>query len=129
MVLKGILALEDARCAKDIGIDALILSNHGGRYLDGSPSPLRVLPGIRDAVGEMPLIVDGGLRRGTDIVKAIALGADFAFLGRPFAYALAAAGQPGVRHAIGLLSKEIDVTLGLLGVTSLKELGSEFLLH
>ena len=128
LILKGILAPEDARRAKEVGVDALIVSNHGGRYLDGSPSPLRVLPGIRAAVGEMPLLVDGGLRRGTDIVKAIALGADFTFLGRPFAYALAAAGLPGARRAIGLLSKEIDATLGLLGVTSLKELGPEFLL-
>jgi L-lactate dehydrogenase (cytochrome) len=121
LVIKGILAAEDARIAKDCGVDGLILSNHGGRQLDGAVSPLRVLPETRAVVGDLPLMIDSGIRRGTDVLKAIALGADFVFVGRPFNYAAAVAGEAGVLHAAGLLAGELHADMGLLDLNSLSE--------
>jgi len=122
LVIKGIMNPEDARKALDMGADGVIVSNHGGRQLDGAVSPLRVLPEIVDAVGaNIPVMMDSGIRRGTDVLKAIALGARFVFVGRPFAYAAAVAGEAGVRHAIGILADEVQRNLGLLGLTAIGE--------
>ncbi len=123
LVLKGILSSEDTRIAADRGVDGVIVSNHGGRQLDSSIAPLRALPAIVQAKGAMSVMIDSGVRRGTDVLKAIALGADFVFIGRPFIYAAAIGGQAGVAHAIRLLAHEIQQDLALLGVSSLRELG------
>jgi len=127
MVLKGILHPDDARAARAMGMDAIIVSNHGGRQLDGSVSPLHALPAILDAVGSMEVMLDSGVRRGTDVLKAMALGARCVFVGRPFNYAATVAGQRGVAHAIALINEEVRRNMGLLGVVDLKELGVEFL--
>jgi L-lactate dehydrogenase (cytochrome) len=122
LVVKGILHPDDARIARDHGADAIVVSNHGGRQLDGAVAPLRVLPGIAEAIRDIPIVIDGGVRRGTDVLKAIALGARFVFVARPFNYAAAIAGDAGVRHAIALLASEIDRDMAMLGVNRLGEL-------
>jgi len=123
LVLKGVLRSEDAMKALREGVDGIIVSNHGGRQLDGAPSPLRVLQSIsRTVEGRMPVMYDGGVRRGTDLLKAISLGADFVFVGRPFIYAAAVKGHEGVLHAARLLSDEIKRDMALLGVNALDEL-------
>jgi len=127
LLVKGILAKEDARKACDSGADGIIVSNHGGRQLDGAVSPLRVLPGIVALCPEVPVMLDGGIRRGTDVIKALALGAKFVFLGRPFIFAASVAGAAGVRHAIEIMRSEIDRDMGLLGITRLDSLDSAFL--
>lgn len=129
LVLKGILHPRDAQRARDAGMDGVILSNHGGRQLDGAVSPLRAIEAARLAVGDLPLMVDSGFRRGSDVLKALALGADFVFVGRPFNYANAIAGAAGVAHAVEILSREIDADLGLLGVNGLAELDQRHLLR
>lgn len=129
LVLKGILDKEDARIARDSGVDGVIVSNHGGRQLDGSVAPLRVLPGIVAQAGDMTVMMDSGIRRGTDVLKALALGAHFVFLGRPFLYAAAVAGEPGVQHAIGLLREEIDRDMAMLGITSPTAMKRELLMN
>lgn len=129
LVVKGIMSPDDALIARDEGADGIVVSNHGGRQLDGTVSPLRVLPSIVERVGrEYPVMMDGGIRRGTDIVKALALGAKFVFVGRPFVYAAAIGGQAGVEHAIRLLADEVRRDLGLLGLDRLHQLGREHLL-
>lgn len=123
LVLKGILSAGEARQAADCGVDGVVLSNHGGRQLDGSVAPLEILPEVRAAVGDrLTVLVDSGFRRGTDVLKAILLGADAVLLGRATLYGLGAGGQPGVEHALGLLQKELHRSLGLLGCSSLDEL-------
>lgn len=130
LVVKGIMTPEDARLARERGADGIIVSNHGGRQLDCLPSPLRVLPAIVDTVGgTMPVMVDSGFRRGTDVLKAMALGAAFVFLGRPFIFAAAVAGEAGVAHAHRLLADEIDKDMALLGITSLAGLGPHSLMR
>ncbi|GBU17035.1 MULTISPECIES: alpha-hydroxy acid oxidase [unclassified Methylobacterium] len=118
-VLKGILSPEDARIARARGVDGIVVSNHGGRQLDGALAPLRALPAIVAEAGPMAVMLDGGIRRGTDVAKALMLGADLVFLGRPFLYAAAIGGGEMVDHAIGLLGEEIDRTMALLGLTRL----------
>lgn len=116
LAVKGILHPDDARLAVRHGVDAVIVSNHGGRQLDGAPSAISALPAIVDAVdGQAEVLVDGGIRRGADIVKALALGARACLLGRAALYGLAANGEAGVSRAIAILRKEIDITLTLLG--------------
>jgi L-lactate dehydrogenase (cytochrome) len=122
LVVKGLLAVEDARRAREHGADAVILSNHGGRQLDGALSPLRVLPEVVAALGDYPVLLDGGVRRGSDVLKALALGARFVFVGRPFLYAAAAAGEAGVDRAIALLKEEVLRNMALVGVTKLSQL-------
>ena len=130
LIIKGILNAEDARIARDVGADGLIVSNHGGRQLDGAVSPLHVLPSIVAACPEIPVMLDGGIRRGTDVLKALALGARFVFVGRPFAYAAAVAGQAGVAHAINLLAQEVSRNMAMLGVNGLEQLdGSRHLVE
>ena len=127
LVIKGVLSVADARAARDHGIDGIMVSNHGGRQLDGAIAPLRALPQIAEAARGMTVILDGGIRRGTDVLKALALGADFVFAGRPFLYAAAVGGEAGVRHAIELLSTEIGRDMALLGVSDLSEVRPELL--
>ena len=128
LVIKGILDVRDARMAVENGADGLIVSNHGGRQLDGTVSPLRVLPGIVRACPEVPVMVDSGFRRGTDVLKALALGAKFVFVGRPFNYAAAVAGEAGVRKAISLLRDEVSRDMAMLGVTSVADMRDDFLM-
>ena len=123
LVIKGILHADDALRARDAGADAIVVSNHGGRQLDGAPSTVSVLPEIVDALaGSLDVLLDGGVRRGTDIVKAIALGASGVMLGRAYAFGVAAGGEAGVARVIDLLRGEIDVTLALMGISSVDEL-------
>lgn len=122
LVLKGVLDPDDARVASGSGIDGIIVSNHGGRQLDGAVAPLRALPRVKEAAGGLTVMMDSGIRRGTDVLKAIALGADFVFIGRPFLYAATVAGDDGVAHAIKLLREEIDRDMALLGVASLGDM-------
>ena len=128
LVVKGILNVADARIARDRGVDGIIVSNHGGRQLDSTVSPLRVLPQIAREAGAMTVMMDSGIRRGTHVLKALALGASFVFVGRPFNYAASIAGVPGVRHAIALLATEIDRNMALLGIGSLRELDASALM-
>jgi L-lactate dehydrogenase (cytochrome) len=125
VIVKGILSREDARIAADAGADGIILSNHGGRQLDGAIAALRVLPEIVADHADMPVMLDGGVRRGSDILKALALGARFVFIGRPMIFAAALAGEAGVAHAIALLTAEIDRDLALLGLTDIAQLGPD----
>ena len=123
VVLKGILSTADATRARDAGLDGIVVSNHGGRQLDGARSSVTVLPEIADRLsGEIEILFDGGVRRGSHIVKALALGADAVLLGRAFAYGLAVGGQAGVSRAIALLQEELDVTMALMGFRSIGEL-------
>jgi L-lactate dehydrogenase (cytochrome) len=128
LVVKGILNKEDAAIACNLGADGIIVSNHGGRQLDGSVAPLRVLPQIVDTAREVPVMLDSGVRRGTDALKAIALGARMVFVGRPFAYAAAIAGDAGVGHGIKLLSDEISRDMAMLGAQSLDQIHAGMLL-
>ncbi|MBX3531038.1 MAG: alpha-hydroxy-acid oxidizing protein [Rhizobiaceae bacterium] len=125
LLVKGLLHEEDVRLAAQAGADAVILSNHGGRQLDGVPSPMRVLPAAVAAAGGMPVMIDSGFRRGTDVLKALALGAAFVWVGRPFNYAAAIAGEAGIAHAFGLLRTEIVTAMALLGVTAPDQLGPQ----
>ena len=122
LIIKGILHPEDARIAVATGVDGIIASNHGGRQLDGAISPMRALPALVDVAGTVPVMMDGGIRRGTDVLKALAMGARFVFVGRPMLYAAAIGGEQGVAHAIRLLAEEIHRDLGLLGLSELSEM-------
>lgn len=123
LVVKGILSADDARLAVAAGADAIVVSNHGGRQLDGAPSTISMLPGIAAAVGhEVEVLLDGGIRRGAQIIKALALGAHGVLIGRAYAYGLAAGGEAGVAAVITILRREIDLTLALMGVTSVRQL-------
>jgi L-lactate dehydrogenase (cytochrome) len=123
MVLKGILRPQDARLAVEHGMDAVIVSNHGGRQLDGAPSAISALPAIVEAVeGRAEVLMDGGIRRGSDVVKAMALGARGCLIGRAGLYGLASSGESGVTRAIEILRKEIDITLALLGEPDITKL-------
>lgn len=122
IVLKGVLHPDDARQACALGVDALVVSNHGGRTLDTAPATAHCLPAIADAVGDaLPLLVDGGIRRGTDVLKACALGARAVLIGRPVVHALASAGAPGVAHLLRLLRDELEIAMALCGCASLDE--------
>ncbi|MCJ8286588.1 alpha-hydroxy acid oxidase [Halomonas sp.] len=128
LVVKGILHPDDARRACQAGADGLIVSNHGGRQLDATVAPMTMLPEVVKAVeGKVPVMIDGGFRRGGQVLKALALGADFVFVGRPFNYAASVAGGAGVAHAIRLMSEEIERNMALLGVTAIDQLGPHLL--
>ncbi len=123
VVIKGIQSVADARIAADRGVDAIALSNHGGRQLDGAPAPVDLIAPVADAVGgRVAILCDGGVRRGSDIVKAVALGADACMIGRSYLYALGAGGERGVDHVLKLLAEGMGRTMALSGVTSVKEL-------
>lgn len=127
LVLKGILSPLDAARACDLGVDGVILSNHGGRQLDGAISGFAALPEVRAVAGGMAVMVDGGVRRGGDVLKALALGADFVFVGRPFLFAAAVGGEAGVSHSIKLLATEVDRNMTLLGIDKLADMSPDFL--
>ncbi|QIB33530.1 alpha-hydroxy acid oxidase [Ancylobacter pratisalsi] len=124
LVVKGILSPADAVLARENGADGIIVSNHGGRQLDGARPPLLALPEIAEVSGSMAVMLDGGIRRGSDVLKALALGADFVFVGRPFLFAAAARGEAGVSHAIALLVAEIERNMALLGVSRIEDVGA-----
>jgi L-lactate dehydrogenase (cytochrome) len=129
LILKGIMDEEDARLAVDSGADALIVSNHGGRQLDGAPSSIRALPAIVDAVGDkIEVQMDGGIRTGQDIIKAIALGAKGVYIGRPFLYGLGAMGEAGVAKCLDILRNELDLTMAFCGLTDIKKVDRKILL-
>jgi L-lactate dehydrogenase (cytochrome) len=127
LIVKGLLHAGDAKKACEMGVEGVVVSNHGGRQLDSAVAPLRVLPEIVAACGEVPVMFDSGVRRGTDVLKALALGAKFVFLGRSFGYAAAVGGVEGVHHAFRILQVEIDRDMAMLGINSLDELGPGFL--
>jgi len=123
LIIKGILDPDDARAAVGSGADGIVVSNHGGRQLDGVTSSARALSRIAEAIaGRMPVLADGGVRSGLDVVRMLALGADFVLLGRAWAYALAARGQAGVAHALKLIEAEMRVAMALTGCTSIPEI-------
>ncbi|MDC9526805.1 FMN-dependent L-lactate dehydrogenase LldD [Pseudoalteromonas sp. Angola-30] len=128
MIIKGILDEEDARDAVRFGADGIVVSNHGGRQLDGVMSSVRALPKIADAVkGDIKILVDSGIRNGLDVVRMLALGADSAMLGRSYIYALATNGQKGVEHLLDLYEKEMKVAMTLTGAKSINDLGPQSL--
>ena len=129
LVVKGVLHPDDARKARDAGADALIVSNHGGRQLDSTLSALGALPAVVAAVDGLPVMVDSGFRRGTDVLKALALGARMVFIGRPFNYAAAYAGEAGVTHAIELLAAELQRDMALLGLTRIEDVTEQCLVR
>ncbi len=126
LVVKGVLSPHDARQAVSAGADGIIVSNHGGRQLDGAVSALRALPEIADAIGhQVSVMLDGGVRRGSDVLAALALGARLVFAGRPFISAAALGGHAGVAHAIELLRAEVDRNMAMLGVNDVRQLGPD----
>ncbi len=129
LILKGINDVEDARIAADIGADALVVSNHGGRQLDGAAASIDVLASIVDAVGDkIEIHMDSGIRSGQDVFRAIALGAKSTFIGRAYIYGLGAGGEKGVEQALGFIRKELDITMGLAGETDINKVGRHNLL-
>ena len=127
-MLKGVLSPDDAKIAADMELDAVIVSNHGGRQLDGAPAPVECVPAIREAVGDRcEVICDGGIRRGSDIVKALALGADSAMIGRAYLYALGRCGETGVDWVLNYFVEGMTRTMRLNGVRSTADLNPELL--
>ena len=122
LVLKGLLDPRDAQIAVECGVDGIIVSTHGGRQIDGTVPAIHALPGCVEAAGGVPVMIDSGIRRGTDIIKCLALGAKFVFIGRPFNYAAAIAGQRGVQHAIDLLRAEFGRDIGNMGINGVDEI-------
>lgn len=128
LILKGLQSPTDAQRARDIGASAIMISNHGGRQLDGAPAPIDCVKSIRDAVGDsLELVVDGGVRRGTHVIKALAAGANACSIGRPYLYGLAAGGQPGVEQALNILKTEIERNMALLGCRQIADIRSDHL--
>ena len=129
LVIKGILDAEDARTAAGLGVDGIVVSNHGGRQLDGAPATISVVPEVVDAVqGRCEVVFDGGVRSGQDVLKGVALGARAALIGRAFVYGLGAAGRDGVRQALEIIARELQVSLALTGSNDVTEAGPEILL-
>ena len=129
VIIKGILDAEDARAAVNVGADAIVVSNHGGRQLDGALSAIKALPAIVDAVGDKAEVwMDGGIRSGQDVLRAIAMGAQGTLIGRAFLYGLGASGQAGVTQALEIIHKELDLTMGLCGQSELRKVDSSILL-
>jgi L-lactate dehydrogenase (cytochrome) len=129
LVLKGVLSKDDVRIARESGVDGIMVSNHGGRQLDYTVAPLRMLPSIVSEAGNMAIMMDSGIRRGSDVLKALALGAHFVFVGRPFLYAASIAGEAGVHHAARLLREEISRNMAMLGISTLSEMKRELLVQ
>jgi L-lactate dehydrogenase (cytochrome)/(S)-mandelate dehydrogenase len=128
LLLKGVLHPAEGRAAVDHGVDGVIVSNHGGRQLDGTPAAIDVLPDMADAIaGRVPILIDGGVRRGVDVVRALALGARACLIGRPQLWGLAVAGEAGVAHVLEIYRRELDRTMGLLGATRLADLGPDII--
>jgi isopentenyl diphosphate isomerase/L-lactate dehydrogenase-like FMN-dependent dehydrogenase len=130
VILKGVLHPLDAKKAVEIGVKGLIISNHGGRVLDTSISPLRALENIKAVVpAEFPLLLDGGIRRGTDVFKALAMGASAVLIGRPYIHGLAVAGALGVAHVIKILKEEFEITMALMGTATTSEINQDYISH
>ncbi|RZS84580.1 alpha-hydroxy acid oxidase [Pigmentiphaga kullae] len=130
LIMKGILDPEDARIAASCGADAIVVSNHGGRQLDGALSSIAALPAIVEAVGDRTeVLFDGGVRSGQDVLKALALGARGAMIGRAFLYGLGAMGRPGVDAALGIIQRELDVSMALTGTRTIDEIGPNILIR
>jgi isopentenyl diphosphate isomerase/L-lactate dehydrogenase-like FMN-dependent dehydrogenase len=124
--VKGILHPDDARCAVDLGADAVFVSNHGGRQLDAAVASLHALPAVVDAVGERAeVVLDGGVRRGTDVLKALALGARAVMIGRPYLHGLAIGGADGVRDVLAMLRDELDRAMALAGVSDVQAITAD----
>jgi L-lactate dehydrogenase (cytochrome)/(S)-mandelate dehydrogenase len=128
LYIKGVLHPDDAARAVDLGADGVVVSNHGGRQLDGAQATLDALPAVVDRVGgSVPVVLDGGIRRGSDVVKALCLGASAVAIGRPYVYGLAASGVAGVEHVLAILRAEVERTLTLLGCRSVSDLSKEYI--
>ena len=127
LVLKGVLSKQDVRIARESGVDGIMVSNHGGRQLDHTVSPLKVLPSVVSEAGNMAIMLDSGVRRGSDVLKGLALGAHFVFVGRPFLYAASVGGEAGVYHGAKLLREEISRNMAMLGISTLAEMKPELL--
>jgi L-lactate dehydrogenase (cytochrome)/(S)-mandelate dehydrogenase len=128
LLLKGVLHPDEARAAVERGVDGIIVSNHGGRQLDGAPAAIEILPDVVKAVaGRIPVLVDGGIRRGADVVKALALGARACLIGRPQLWGLAVGGEAGVAHVLEIYRHEIDRVMGLCGLSRIAEIGPDLL--
>ena len=129
LILKGVLHAEDAVRARDAGVDAVYVSNHGGRQLDSAPTAIQMLPRVRAAVGpDYPLIFDSGVRNGEAVVKALALGADFVFVGRPFLFAMGADGYSGLKDMVELFREQIDISLAQLGCPNIDDVDAGYVL-
>ena len=127
-IVKGILDAEDAKLARDVGADAIIVSNHGGRQLDGAPSSIKALPAIVQAVGkDLEVWLDSGIRSGQDVLKALALGAKGTMIGRSYVYGLGAMGEPGVTKALEIIANELDLTLAFCGMNDVRQVNSNIL--
>jgi len=130
LVVKGIMDAEDARRAVDAGADAIVVSNHGGRQLDGAPSTISVLPAVARAVaGRAEVYLDGGIRSGQDVLRALAMGASAAFIGRAYMYGLGAYGQAGVARCLDILRRELESTMALCGLTRIQDAGSHLIVN
>ena len=130
LIIKGILDLEDAKLAAKTGASALVVSNHGGRQLDGAPSSISMLPRIAETVGaDIEVLFDGGVRSGQDVLRALALGARSCLIGRAYIFGLGAGGEAGVAKAIDILRKELDVSMALTGVRSIAEIDARVLVQ
>jgi L-lactate dehydrogenase (cytochrome) len=128
LIIKGVMDVEDAKLAARTGASALVVSNHGGRQLDGAPSSISALPAVVDAVGgDIEVMFDGGIRSGQDVIRALALGARSCLIGRAYLYGLGSGGQEGVKRAIHVIRNELDVTMALCGVNSVREIGRQVL--
>ncbi|MDH3221689.1 MAG: alpha-hydroxy-acid oxidizing protein, partial [Gammaproteobacteria bacterium] len=129
LIVKGVLGCEDSVRIRDAGVDAVYVSNHGGRQLDSAPPAIRMLPRIRAAVGsDYPLLFDSGVRNGEAVIKALALGADFVFVGRPFLYAMGASGYAGLQQMIELFRSQVDISLAQLGCTDIDNIDAGYVL-
>lgn len=130
LILKGILDAKDARMAAASGADAIIVSNHGGRQLDGAPSSISALPSIVDAVGDkIEVHMDGGIRSGQDVMRALCLGAKGVYIGRPWLYGLGAGGEAGVKQALDIIRKELDITMAFCGERDIRNVGRHNLVN
>ena len=128
LILKGIVTAEDASLALEYGVDGVIVSNHGGRAEDSGRSTIESLPEVVDAIdGRLPIIVDGGFRRGTDIIKALAIGADAIAIGRPYLWGLGAFGQEGVETVLDILKRELEIVMRQASTTRIDEIGRDLI--
>jgi L-lactate dehydrogenase (cytochrome) len=128
LVIKGIMEAEDAREARACGVDGIVVSNHGGRQLDGAPASITALPAIAEAIGgDMPVLMDGGIRSGLDVLRALSLGADACLIGRAWVYALAARGEAGVAHVLSLMRQELRLAMSLTGCLDVADAGPDLL--
>ena len=128
LIIKGVMSHEDALKIKSEGADAIQVSNHGGRQLDSAASSIEALPIIRNALGkDYPIIFDSGIRGGSDIVRALALGADFTMVGRPLMYGIGADGAKGLKRVVDIIKDELSTTLGLVGLTDIKDISSDII--